>query len=41
MEEEPDKKDEYLNLLVDLQMEVHSKKVPMLGKLKGKMHRKN
>ena len=40
MEEEPDKKDEYLNLLVDLQMEVHSKKVPMLGKLKEKMHRK-
>ncbi len=40
MEENPDKKDEYLNLLVDLQMQVHSKKVPMLSKLKEKMHRK-
>lgn len=40
MEENPDKRDEYLNLLVDLQMQVHSKKVPMLSKLKEKMHRK-
>lgn len=40
MDETPEKKDEYLNLLVDLQMEVHSKKVPMLSRLKEKMHRK-
>ena len=28
MEKNPDKEDEYLELLVDLQMEVHSKKAP-------------
>ncbi len=40
MKENPDKKDEYLEKLVDLQMEVHSKKVPLLNKLKDKMNRK-
>ena len=40
MEENPDKKDEYIELLVDLQMEVHSKKSPLLTKLKDKMNRK-
>ena len=40
MEEDPDKKDEYLELLVDLQLEVHSKTCPLLGKLKDKMNRK-
>lgn len=40
MEEQPDKADEYLNLLVDLQMEVHSKKAPLLNKLMDKMNRK-
>lgn len=40
MEEEPEKKDEYLELLVDLQLEVHSKKSPLLNKLKDKMNRK-
>ncbi|MGN0689714.1 MAG: aminoglycoside phosphotransferase, partial [Oscillospiraceae bacterium] len=40
MEENPDKKDEYLELLVDLQLEVQSKTNPMLSKLKDKMHRK-
>lgn len=40
MEENPDKKDEYLNLFVDLQMEVHSKNAPLLKKLKDKMNRK-
>lgn len=40
MEEEPDKKDEYLNLLVDLQLQVQSKTCPLLGKLKDKMNRK-
>ena len=40
MAENPDKIDEYLNLFVDLQMEVHSKKAPLLNKLKDKMNRK-
>ena len=40
MEENEDKKDEYLELLVDLQLEVHSKKAPLLNKLKDKMNRK-
>ncbi len=40
MEENPDKKDEYLELLVDLQLEVHTKTSPLLNKLKDKMNRK-
>lgn len=40
MEENPEKKDEYMNLLVDLQLKVHSKKSPLLNKLKDKMNRK-
>ncbi len=40
MEENPDKEDEYLELLVDLQLLVHSKKAPLLTKLKDKMNRK-
>ncbi len=40
MEENPEKKGEYLELLVDLQLEVHSKKSPLLNKLKDKMNRK-
>ena len=40
MEEDADKKDEYLELLVKLQLEVHSKKSPLLNKLKDKMNRK-
>ncbi len=40
MADEPDKKDEYLNLLVDLQMEVQSKTCPLLNKLKDKMNSK-
>lgn len=40
MAENTDKIDEYLNLFVDLQMEVHSKKAPLLNKLKDKMNRK-
>ena len=40
MEEEPDKKDEYIDLLVELQMSVHKKTCPLLGKLKDKMNRK-
>lgn len=40
MEENPDKYDEYLEMFVDLQLEVHSKKAPLLNKLKDKMDRK-
>lgn len=40
MEENPEKKNEYLELLVDLQMNVHSKTCPLLNKLKDKMNRK-
>lgn len=40
IEENPEKKDEYIELLVDIQMEVHSKKSPLLTKLKDKMNRK-
>ncbi len=40
MEKNPDKMDEYLELFVNLQIEMHSKKAPMLGKLKDKMTRK-
>ncbi len=40
MEENPEKKKEYIDLLVDLQMTVHSKTCPLLNKLKDKMNRK-
>lgn len=40
MTEDPEKEDEYLELFVDLQMKVHSKKCPLLTKLKDKMNRK-
>ena len=40
MEKNPDKMDEYLNLFVDLQLEMHSKKSPLLNKLWDKMNRK-
>ncbi len=40
MSENPEKKDEYLELLVDLQLTVHQKKAPLLNKLKDKMNRK-
>ena len=39
-EEDEEKKDAYLELLVDLQLEVHGKTCPMLNKLKDKMNRK-
>ena len=38
--ENPEKKNEYLDLFVDIQLEIHSKKSPLLNKLKDKMHRK-
>jgi len=40
MEENPEKTDEYLELMVDLQLAVHSKTCPLLNKLKDKMNRK-
>ena len=40
MQENPDKKDEYMEFFVDLQLTMHSKKCPLLNKLKDKMHRK-
>lgn len=40
MKEHPEKKDEYLELFVDLQLQVHQQKAPLLNKLKDKMNRK-
>ena len=40
MEENPEKKAEYIDLLVELQMQVHAKTCPLLTKLKDKMNRK-
>lgn len=40
MQEDPDKKDEYMNLFVDLQLSVHAKTCPNLNKLKDKMSAK-
>ena len=39
-EEDEEKKAEYLELFVNLQLEMHSKTCPMLNKLKDKMNRK-
>jgi len=39
IEENPEKRTEYIELLVDLQMEVHSKSCPLLIKLTDKMRR--
>ncbi|MBQ1231980.1 MAG: phosphotransferase [Clostridia bacterium] len=40
MAEDPDNKEKYIEMLVDLQMTVHSKTCPLLNKLKDKMSRK-
>ena len=40
IEEDPDNKAKYINLLVDLQIGVHEKTCPLLNKLKDKMNRK-
>ncbi len=40
MAEHPEKYDDYLDLFVDLQLEIQSKKAPLLNKLKDKMQRK-
>lgn len=39
MKENPDKMDEYLNQFVDIQIEIHSKHVPKISKLKDKLIR--
>lgn len=40
MAKNPDKFDQYLEMFVRLQLEIHSKKAPLLNKLKDKMNRK-
>ncbi len=40
MKENPEKLEDYLNLFVELQMQVHAATCPMLNKLKDKMNRK-
>ena len=40
MEEAPEKKHEYIEKLVELQVNMHAKTCPMLNKLKDKMNRK-
>ena len=40
IKENPDKTDEYIEKLVDIQLEIHSKKSPLLNKLKDKMNSK-
>ena len=40
MEENPEKLDEYLELFVDVQLDIHSRKAPMLNRLRDKMTRK-
>ncbi len=40
MEEQPDRKDEYRNLFVDLQLQVHAQTSPLLTLLRDKMNRK-
>ena len=40
MRDNPEKKDEYLDLLVETQMQIHSKHSPLLSRLKDKMNRK-
>ena len=40
MKANPNKLDEYLEIFVDLQLQVHAKKAPLLSRLKDKMQRK-
>ena len=40
MEEEPDKREAYRAMFVDLQIKMHAQTCPLLGKLKDKMNRK-
>ena len=40
IEENPEKKDEYMDLFVNIQLDIHKKECPMLIKLKDKMNLK-
>ena len=40
MEENPQRKEEYIEKLVDIQMKILSRRVPLLNKLRDKMHSK-
>lgn len=40
MDKNPDKFNEYLNQFADIQLDIHSRRAPLLGKLKDKMNRK-
>ena len=40
IKENPEKKAEYIEMLVDIQMSIHQHRCPLLTKLKDKMHRK-
>ncbi len=40
MKEHPEKQDEYLAMLIDIQLQMHQKTSPLLNKLHDKMHRK-
>lgn len=40
MKENPEKEDEYLNLFIDIQLTVFSKRVPLLNRIKDKYKRK-
>ena len=40
MEENPEKKNEYIEMLVDLQLDIQSRSCPLLNKLQDKMNRK-
>lgn len=40
MKDEPDKYDEYLKLFIDIQLDIFSRKAPLLNKLKDKLYRK-
>ena len=40
MDEHPEKLDEYLNMFVNIQLDMHSRKAPNLNKLQDKMHAK-
>ena len=40
MRDNPEKQDEYLEILVDTQMQIHSKHSPLLSRIKDKMNRK-
>lgn len=40
MKEHPERREEYLTMLVDIQLSIHQHTCPLLTKLKDKMHRK-